>query len=247
MRINQKYNYKTSLLPRYSLGNWWSRYHAYTQEEYLSLMNRFKKEEVPFSVAVIDMDWQQGNTSSVPGLDPLWMLNHYHYIDNGRDGKRALMFSRYSGAGSHCYPIGFSGDTHITWDSLDFQPYFTATASNIGYGWWSHDIGGHMHGDRDEELITRWIQLGTFSPINRLHSAYNDFTGKEPWKYNKISEISMKKFLKLRHELIPYIYTMNYRAHKHDEPLIQPLYYKYNGAEVYNHKNEFCFGTEMLV
>ena len=345
---------KTPLLPRYSLGNWWSRYHAYTQEEYLSLMKRFKKEEIPFSVAVIDMDWhyvkidskygngwtgytwnkelfpdhveflktlheygmktslnlhpqggvaaheeaypqmaramgidpeterkvefditnpeflekyfeilhhpmeeegvdfwwldwQQGNTSSVPGLDPLWMLNHYHYIDNGRDGKRALMFSRYSGVGSHRYPIGFSGDTHITWASLDFQPYFTATASNIGYGWWSHDIGGHMHGDRDEELITRWIQLGTFSPINRLHSANNDFTGKEPWKYNKISEISMKKFLKLRHELIPYIYTMNYRAHTYDEPLVQPLYYKYSGAEVYSHKNEFCFGTEMLV
>ncbi|MFR4547974.1 MAG: TIM-barrel domain-containing protein [Bifidobacterium breve] len=48
---------------------------------------------------------------------------------------------------------------------MKFQPYFTTMASNIGYGWWSHDIGGHMFGYRDEELETRWYQLGTFSPI----------------------------------------------------------------------------------
>ena len=345
---------KTPLLPRYTLGNWWSRYHAYTQDEYTDLIKKFKEEDIPFSVAVIDMDWhyvkidpkygtgwtgytwnkslfpnhkefldflhneglevslnlhpqegvaahedaykemakamgfdpeseepvpfeienprflenyfthlhhplekegvtfwwmdwQQGNTTSVPGLDPLWMLNHFHYVDNEKNGKRGLIFSRYSGPGSHRYPIGFSGDTHITWESLDFQPYFTATASNIGYGWWSHDIGGHMKGYRDEELITRWFQLGTFSPINRLHSSCSKFQGKEPWKYNKISEISMKKFLKLRHELIPYIYTMNYRAHALDEPLIQPLYYNWSTNEAYEMKNEYTFGSEMLV
>lgn len=345
---------KTPLLPRYCLGNWWSRWYAYTQEEYINLMKKFKEEDIPFSVAVIDMDWhyvkidpkygsgwtgytwnknlfpnqrefldflhneglevslnlhpqegvaahedaykemakamgidpesenpvpfeienpkfienyftklhhpleeegvtfwwmdwQQGNTTFVPGLDPLWMLNHFHYIDNEKNNNRGLIFSRYSGPGSHRYPIGFSGDTHITWESLDFQPYFTATASNIGYGWWSHDIGGHMQGYRDEELATRWIQFGTFSPINRLHSGGNKFTGKEPWKYNKISETSMKKFLKLRHELIPYIYTMNYRAHALDEPLMQPLYYNWNVNEAYEMKNEYTFGSEMLV
>ena len=346
---------KPPLIPRYTLGNWWSRYYAYTQDEYMELMNRFKKEDIPFSVAVIDMDWhyvtidskygsgwtgytwnkelfpdhkkfleflhneglrvtlnlhpqegiaaheecyekmasamgidpsteetvefdisdplfmenyfkivhhpledegvdfwwmdwQQGNTSSVPGLDPLWMLNHYHYIDLGRDGKkRPLVFSRYAGAGSHRYPIGFSGDTHITWESLQFQPYFTATASNIGYGWWSHDIGGHMLGYRDEELMARWVQYGVFSPINRLHSSKNRFTGKEPWKYNKIVELSMKKFLKLRHQMIPYLYSMNYRSANFGEPLVQPLYYKWKEAEAFEYKNEYSFGTEMIV
>ena len=69
------------------------------------------------------------------------MLNHYHYLDSKRDGNRSLTFSRYAGPGSHRYPIGFSGDTVVSWESLDFQPEFTATASNIGYAWWSHDIG----------------------------------------------------------------------------------------------------------
>ena len=90
---------------------------------------------------------------------------------------------RYAGPGSHRYPVGFSGDTITTWASLDFQPEFTATAANIGYGWWSHDIGGHMGGIKDDELATRWVQLGVFSPINRLHSVLSPFTSKEPWQF----------------------------------------------------------------
>ncbi len=344
---------KTPLLPRFVLGNWWSRYYPYTQEEYLNLMKKFKEEDIPFSVAVIDMDWhyvdidsrygsgwtgyswnkelfpdhkkfladlkkeglkaslnvhphegvsahedayenmakamgidpeteenipfeienpkfvenyfkhlhhpmekegvdfwwldwQQGNTTFVPGIDPLWMLNHYHFIDRKRGNNRGLTFSRYAGAGSHRYPIGFSGDSHMTWESLDFQPYFTSSASNIGYGWWSHDIGGHMKGYRDSELMARWYQLGVFSPINRLHSTDSIFIEKEPWSYDKATEASMKKILKLRHELIPYLYTMNYRATE-GEPLVQPLYYNWNNADCRRMKNEFTFGSEMLV
>ena len=117
------------------------------------------------------------------GIDPLWMLNHFHFLDSGREGRRPLTFSRYAGPGSHRYPVGFSGDTVISWASLEFQPEFTATASNIGYGWWSHDVGGHLFGVRDDELATRWVQLGLFSPILRLHSSSNPFLVKEPWMY----------------------------------------------------------------
>ena len=203
---------KSPMIPRYALGNWWSRYYKYTEESYKELMNRFEKEKIPFSVAVIDMDWhlvdidpkygsgwtgytwnrdlfpdpeeflqwlhnrnmrvtlnvhpadgvraheeqyramaeemgvdwgeeqpvnfdptdpcfleacfkhiyrpmeeqgvdfwwldwQSGGLSKVEGLDPLWVLNHYHYLDSGRDGKRPMTFSRYAGPGSHRYPV----------------------------------------------------------------------------------------------------------------------------------------------
>lgn len=346
---------KTPLLPRYALGNWWSRFYRYNDQEYKALMTRFEKEEIPFSVSVIDMDWhlvdidpkygsgwtgytwnkelfpdpkefmtwlhdhglkvtlnvhpaggvqaheekykemaeamgrdwekeepvnfdvtdqkflkayfeylhhpneeegvdfwwldwQQGGLSKIPGLDPLWMLNHYHYLDSGRRGKRRLTFSRYAGMGSHRYPVGFSGDTIISWESLAFQPYFTANASNVGYGWWSHDIGGHMKGYRDEELSTRWIQFGVFSPIMRLHSSNSAFTGKEPWNYNAVSENIMKRYLKLRHEMIPYLYTMNYHAAHDGQPLIRPMYYlEPEQSEAYEVPNEYYFGTELVV
>ena len=345
----------STLLPRYALGNMWSRYHKYTQKEYIDLMDRFKKEGCPFSVSVIDMDWhlvnydprygdgwtgytwnkelfpdykkflndlherdlevtlnlhpadgvlpyedmyedmaqamgvsdgttvkfditdpkfvenyfkilhhpyeedgisfwwmdwQQGNNTKTENLDPLWMLNHYHMLDMQNRGKRPLMLSRYSGLGSHRYPIGFSGDTIITWDSLKFQPYFTATASNAGYTWWSHDIGGHMMGVRDDEITARWVQLGVFSPINRLHSTNHPLQGKEPWNYNKDTEEVMKNFLRLRHELVPYIYTMNYRTYKDAKPLVTPLYYNHpelDEAYMDKYRNEYYFGTEMLV
>ncbi len=346
---------RTPMLPRYALGNWWSRFYKYTQEEYLALLRRFRNENIPVSVGVLDMDWhhvdidpkygkgwtgyswnrklfpnpkammkeihdagmhfslnvhpadgvrahedmypemakalgidseheepipfdvtdpkfmkayftylhhphesegvdfwwvdwQQGSNSKVEGYDPLWMLNHYHYVDNARNGMRPMDFSRYAGLGSHRYPIGFSGSTFITWESLDYQPYFTANATNVGYGWWSHDIGGHRNGYRDDELTTRWVQFGVFSPIMRLHSSDEVFTGKEPWKFNMISEMVMRRFLTLRHQLIPYIYTMNHRFHEENKPLIVPLYYENPEIEeAYHHPNEYYFGSSLLV
>lgn len=345
----------TPLLPRYALGNWWSRYYRYTQESYLELMNQFEDKKVPLAVAVIDMDWhlvdidakygsgwtgytwntelfpdykrfleelheknlhvtlnvhpaegvrgheimyrkmaeelgvdyeqedpiefditdkafveayfkdihhpyeeegvdfwwldwQQGKTTKIEGLDPLWLLNYYHYRDNCRNGKRGLILSRYAGPGSHRYPIGFSGDTVMSWESLDFQPYFTATASNIGYTWWSHDIGGHMLGVRSEELAVRWLQYGVFSPIMRLHSSASPFNRKEPWSYSSMTEKIMISYLQLRHRLIPYLYTMNKRCHSEGEPLIQPMYYQYPECEqAYYVKNEYYFGSELIV
>jgi alpha-glucosidase (family GH31 glycosyl hydrolase) len=55
------------------------------------------------------IDWQQGGHSRIPGIDPMWMLNHFHYLDSGRRWDRQFTFSRYAGPGSHRYPIGFSG------------------------------------------------------------------------------------------------------------------------------------------
>src|SRR5664280_552823 len=343
------------LLPRFALGNWWSRYHRYTDTEYKGVITAFEKADLPFSVGVIDMDWhvteidpsigsgwtgytwnpdlfpdppaflawlhehdlkvslnvhpadgilrheesyervaehvgidpasgqpvrfdlcnpafreayfdlvhhpredegvdfwwldwQQGHWSTVPGLDPLWLLNHLHYLDSGRNGKRPLTFSRYAGPGSHRYPVGFSGDTAISWATLDFQPYFTATASNIGYGWWSHDIGGHMFGSKDDELATRWVQLGVFSPIMRLHSSLSPFNSKEPWRFGDRAQAVMTEFLRLRHRLLPYLHTMNHRAAREGSPLVEPMYWRYpESADAYRVPNQFRFGTELLV
>ena len=181
-------------------------------------------------------------------MDPLWLLNHYHYVDNCRKGQAGLILSRYGGPGSHRYPIGFSGDTIVTWESLAFQPYFTSTASNIGYTWWSHDIGGHMRGYYDEDLALRWLQFGVFSPINRLHSSCNAFNSKEPWFYSSETCRLMKQYLRLRHSLLPYLYTMNVATHEEGLPLVQPLYYHYpNEEEAYEAKNQYFYGSELMV
>ncbi|PWD51160.1 glycoside hydrolase [Serinibacter arcticus] len=345
----------TPLIPRYTLGNWWSRYWPYTETTYLELMDRFRDEAIPLSVAVIDMDWhltdvdpeigtgwtgytwnrdlfpepsrfldalherglavtlnthpadgvrrhedaypamaqalgidpasgvgvafdvasrefvdaylrllhhpleeegvdfwwldwQSGGTTAIPGLDPLWMLNHIHFTDSARQGRRPLTFSRYAGLGSHRYPVGFSGDTIITWASLDFQPYFTATAANVGYTWWSHDVGGHMFGARDVELATRWVQLGVFSPINRLHSSASAFTSKEPWTFGPRAEAIMGRYLRLRHALIPVLYTAAWAAHTDAIAVVRPMYHDHpRTPEAFRVPNQAMIGEHLLL
>jgi alpha-glucosidase (family GH31 glycosyl hydrolase) len=194
------------------------------------------------------LDWQSGPYSRVAGIDPLWMLNHFHYLDSARGGQRPLTFSRYAGPGSHRYPVGFSGDTVISWASLDFQPEFTATASNIGYGWWSHDIGGHFQGAYDPELLLRWVQLGVFSPILRLHSARNPFVVKEPWAYGADVRAALGEALRFRARLVPYLHTMNHRAATDGVPLVRPMYHLYPAdAAAYRVPNQYGFGSELIV
>ena len=206
------------------------------------------------------MDWQQGGNcfwmeESDPyyhlvNLDPLWFLNHLHILDIAKNGKRPMLLSRYSGIGSHRYPVGFSGDVYSTWKNLDFQPYFTASASNVGYSWWSHDIGGFMRGYFNSELYTRWLQFSVFSPIFRIHasSVGGEFIRKEPWMHKEPYSSILKKFIILRHELVPYIYTMNKRNHTDLEPIIKPLYYLYpQNSDAYEFKNQYFFGSELMV
>lgn len=228
------------------------------------MVNYFDILHHPYEADGVDfwwMDWQQGtdyrwvhqkNESGEYAderelLDPLWMLNHLHILDISQNGKRPMFFSRYSGPGSQRYPIGFSGDTVASWDALKFQPYFTATASNVGYGWWSHDIGGHA-GFTDPELITRWIQLGVFSPILRLHSGQSEFLCKEPWNFSGEYRPVVEDSLRLRYRLFPYLYTMNYRCHSELKQLVEPMYYAYPKCdEAYRVLTQFMFGTELMI
>ncbi|MEL6539007.1 MAG: TIM-barrel domain-containing protein, partial [Bacteroidota bacterium] len=133
------------------------------------------------------LDWQQEPTSEVvAGLSHTWWLNYTFFTDMERRGeKRPLLFHRWGGLGNHRYQIGFSGDDKIHWESLRYQTYFTPTASNVGYGYWSHDIGGHAASEwsQDPELYLRWLQFGVFSPILRTHSAKMSSVERRFWMY----------------------------------------------------------------
>lgn len=368
------------LVPRFALGNWWSRYHVYTDKEYLRVLSAFEEREIPLSVATVDMDWhysvhvdeqmqvtargknapeyvgaccvnlgwtgytwnrelfpdyqgflrclqekglkvtlnvhpsdgvrfwekgykemanamgmyapsakqvpfafteskfinayfdilhrpyeregvdfwwidwQQPNipwdrkTEGEEGdYDPLWALNHYHYLDNAQGHKTPLILSRYAGIGSHRYPLGFSGDSYITWKTLAYLPYFTATASNVGYTWWSHDIGGHQKGEKNDELYLRHVQYGVFSPINRLHCSAEETMTKEPWTYGNGKGLIAERFLKLRHELVPYLYTASHKTATEGRALVEPLYYAWDTDCAYRYTTEYLFGGELLV
>lgn len=139
-------------------------------------------------------------------------------------------------------------DTIISWASLEFQPEFTATASNIGYGWWSNDIGGHYHGIKNDELMARWVQLGCFSPILRLHSSESPFNTREPWAFSPHCQAVSTASLQYRHRLIPYLYSMAVLSSTTGRNVVEPVYYDYPKLlEAYKHKNQFNFGSQLMV
>lgn len=194
------------------------------------------------------LDWQQQLDTKLPGVNNTWWLNYLHFTDQEREGKRPLLFHRWGGLGNHRYEIGFSGDTISRWPSLAFQPWFTATAANVGYAYWSHDIGGHIPGVVDPELYTRWIQFGAFSPILRTHTTKNADAERRIWAYPEPFAGVMRNTFQLRMALQPYIYTEARRTYDTGLAFVHPLYYDWPEADAaYTTTNEYVFGQNMIV
>ena len=196
------------------------------------------------------LDWQQFPfDKKIEGLSNTWWINYAFFSDKEKNGEqRPILYHRWGGLGNHRYQVGFSGDTHASWNSLDYQPYFNSTASNVLYGYWSHDLGGHMGGHFSPELYLRWMQFGAYSPIMRTHSTKSAELNKEPWVFDQKIFSILRKTIKVRYELAPYNYTMARKAYDEGLSICRPLYYDYpNVEEAYQYKNEYMFGDDILI
>ena len=196
------------------------------------------------------IDWQQRLTNNnLAGLGETFWCNHVFYEDMrlNRPEHRPVIFHRWGGLGSHRYPIGFSGDTFATFPTLAFQPYFTATASNVGFGYWGHDLGGHQQpGDNDPELYLRWMQFGVFTPIFRTHATNAANIERRIWVYENFP--SLLKTVQLRYAMFPYIYTAAREAYDTGVSMCRPLYYDHpEDANAYKYEDEYMFGNDILV
>lgn len=208
----------------------------------------------PMEKAGVDfwwLDWQQWlNDKKFKNLSNTWWINYCVFSDMVRNrDTRPMLYHRWGGLGNHRYQIGFSGDAVISWKSLEFQPYFNSTASNVLYCYWSHDIGGHMGANSiDPEMYVRWMQFGLFSPILRSHSTKNAGLNKEPWVFSYPVTRMLRDIVKTRYALNPYIYTMARKTYDEALPLCRPMYYDYaDSREAYDQKDEYMFGDNMIV
>ena len=336
-----------SLIPRYALGNWWSRNTIYDSESSFELIRNFERKQIPISVMLYDHDWHfrnigdykdvksgftfnpelfpkpqevinafhkrgirvglcinpldgiypyeqyypqareflQSQAGTIIQFDPfnpklldvlfkmflhplealgvdffwndsndsdvrkLWALNHYLFLDSGRDkNKRALILARSGLTAPHRYPILYGGSSEISWSKLKELPFLYLNAANIGVSWWSHDVGGNHGGIEDGELYLRYVQLSTFGPILRFHGARGRYYKKEPWLWDPKTQSVAADYLRLRHRLIPYLYTEAYNYTKSGTPIIQPFYYNY--MWVYDddlYRNQYYLGSQLLV
>ena len=199
------------------------------------------------------LDWQQWMISKfTPELSNTFWLNHTFFTHaQERDPSiRPFIYHRWGGLGSHRYQLAFSGDTYATWQTLAFLPWFTSTASNVNYGYWGHDIGGHMfHSnvkETDPELYTRWLQYGVFTPIFKTHSTKDMTMEKRFWVFPDHFD-AMREAIRLRYDLTPYIYTAARQGYDTGVSMTRPLYYYWPKEDkAYEWKEEFMFGDDIL-
>ena len=330
-----------SLIPRYALGNWWSKNEEYNDILLKDLIDDFKSKEIPLSILLLDKKWHLNeyknkkydsgftwnrtlfsnpnkmidylhkngirlglNINPLEGILPyedsyeilsrtlekkddillfnvlddkvielyfeilihpldnmgvdfFWIdcdtknennnaiLDYYHENDMKRDYKRRpMLLSRNVTEAPHRYPVLYSGKTIVSWDTLRMIPFYNSSASNIGVSYWAHDIGGYYKGAEDNELYTRYVQLGVFSPILKFGADEGKYYKREPWKWSIKTYSIVKNYLQLRHRLIPYLYAEAYKYHKYGMPIVMPIYYKF--PEMYddiNYRNGYYFGT----
>ena len=333
------------MIPRYALGNWWSKEKEYTEVEVLEKIEKFHLRGIPLSVFVLDNGWSKTDAkfpkiktgfsfnpklypNSVEfikrihekgiklgvkinpqygfypfednykiaekylkansngyidfnpydykcldvffkvflhpleslGIDFFWndyyemdknkmlMVNYMMHHDLERLNKRDMILSRNSTLDAHLYNILYSGHNLVDWEVLKKLPLFNITSANIGACWWSHDVGGSTGGIEDSDLYLRSLQFGVFSPILRFNTEKGNYFKREPWKWDVVTSSIAADFLKLRHRLIPYIYSEAYRYHKDGNLLIQPFYY-YN-TKIYddpNYVNQYYFGDSFMI
>ena len=213
---------------------------------------------------------------SLPGVTPDAFINQeYATRMADRVDGRGFAFSRAYGAltaggygNPQAVPTGpwadkrttlhFTGDTTSTWQMLQAQVGYTpGESASTGLSAVSHDIGGHTGGvtspgaepestQLDDDLYARWVQFGTFQPIDRLHSNHSD---RLPWQYGEAADASATSFLNLRERLMPTTYTLAAEATSTGVPVVRPVYLEEPGQqEAYaTAGNEYLFGPDVLV
>jgi hypothetical protein len=225
---------------------------------YLNLHRTFEQQ----GVRAWWLDYCTGcgaSLASDPHVGPDNLINQAYADEFTGRGVRGFSFARIGGAeysgitgaaslgpwSERRNTLQFTGDTPATWQMLAYEAHFAADEAAAGLSNVSHDIGSFHGGHLPDDLYARWVQLGAFQPIDRLHSDHGD---RLPWDYTGAAAASAQRFLQLREALVPYTYTAARQANQTGLPIVRPLYLDYPGSEAaYTAAGEYLYGDNLLV
>jgi alpha-glucosidase len=170
----------------------------------------------------------------------------YEGLERLRPNQRPYVITRAAYAGIQRYSTMWTGDTNSTWEALALNiPMFT-TLGLSGEPFVGSDVGGFI-GRGNGELLTRAYQVSFLAPFCRNHKVVDGYD-QEPWRFGKYYEDIIRKYLKLRYELLPFLYTTMEEAHRTGVPLFRPLVLNYqDDPNTYNLDDEFMIGNDLLV
>ncbi len=160
--------------------------------------------------------------------------------------KRPFVITRSAYSGAQRYTSSWTGDNVASWEHLWIANIQMQRMSISGMGFTGSDIGGFAE-QPSPELYARWIQLGVFHPFCRTHSS-GDHGEQEPWSFGEEVIAVTRKFVGLRYQLLPYLYTMFWQYVNEGIPLLKPLvYFDQYDKQTHYRTDEFIFGNQILV
>ncbi|MEV4703506.1 TIM-barrel domain-containing protein [Actinoplanes sp. NPDC049316] len=198
------------------------------------------------------------STVTTPGVTADSWVNDLYRRDGEARGLRGFSLARIGAAfpayttpgpsgpwGEHRSTVHFTGDTRPDWETLAFAAAMTPAEASIGMSYVSHDIGSFAGKHLPEDLYLRWVQLGAFQPVLRLHSDHGD---RLPWEYSDTVSTAAADFLRLRESLAPYLYTAARQTYDTGLPMARALYLTWpEQEEAYRHATQYTLGDSLLV
>ncbi len=160
--------------------------------------------------------------------------------------KRPFVITRAAYSGTQRYTSTWTGDNIATWEHLWIANVQAQRMAMSGFSFAGSDIGGFAEQPQGE-LFTRWIQLGVFHPFCRVHSS-GDHGDQEPWAFDDDVTDIVRKFVEIRYQLLPYLYTAFWNLIEHGTPLLKSLVmFDQEDHQTHYRTDEFIFGDQILV
>ena len=170
----------------------------------------------------------------------------YQGLERLLPNQRPYVITRAAYAGIQRYATMWAGDNRSTWDALALSLPMFMTLGLSGEPFVGSDVGGFI-GRTDAELLVRWYQVGFLTPFCRNHADMAS-PDHEPWRYGKYYEDIIRKYLKLRYRLLPFLYTALEESHRTGLPIFRPLLLNYQEDEsTLAIDDEFMIASDLLV
>jgi alpha-glucosidase len=164
---------------------------------------------------------------------------------------RPFVLTRATYAGGQRYAATWTGDNSSTWNHLRLATPMILNLGLSGFGMTGADVGGFI-GSPPPELLTKWIEIAAFQPIDRDHS--NEHTAdQEVWVHGPEQEAIRRRYIEERYRLMPYLYTAAEEMSRTGVPIMRPLFLEFPRATSDLHpvdldaEGEFLFGGDLLV
>jgi alpha-glucosidase len=172
----------------------------------------------------------------------------YEGLRRGRPEQRPFVLTRAGFAGIQRYSAVWTGDNVASWDHLALGVRMMLGLGVSGVPFVGTDVGGFV-GTPSPELFARWIQVGAYSPLFRAHTTTNT-PDQEPWSFGEQVENISRAFITRRYQLLPYLYTLFWQAHRTGSPVMRPLFWHHQqDSMVYRpeYQQQFLLGERLLV